>query len=119
MVNDQAWYRDDFIPDCRQARRRDHRGTRPVFRRHRGQRGDRPHARLGAGTERRLGHDGRSSDGSYGIPEEIIYGYPVTCAGGRYEVVKGLEIDEFSRGKMDTTLKELLEERDGVKHLLG
>jgi malate dehydrogenase len=62
---------------------------------------------------------GVPSDGSYGIPEEIIYGVPCTCAGGKYEVVKGLEIDEFSRGKMDNTLKELLEERDGVKHLLG
>jgi len=59
------------------------------------------------------------SDGSYGIPEEIIYGMPCTCANGKYEVIKGLAIDEFSRGKMDNTLKELLEERDGVKHLLG
>jgi len=62
---------------------------------------------------------GIASDGSYGIPEEIIYGFPVTCAGGKYEIVKGLEIDDWSRGKMDATLKELLEERDGVKHLLG
>jgi malate dehydrogenase len=62
---------------------------------------------------------GVPSDGSYGIPEEIIYGVPVTCAGGKYEVVKGLQIDEWSRGKMDATLKELLEERDAVKHLLG
>jgi malate dehydrogenase len=62
---------------------------------------------------------GVPSDGSYGIPEEIVYGFPVTCAGGRYELVKGLEIDDWSRGKMDATLKELLEERDGVKHLLG
>jgi malate dehydrogenase len=59
------------------------------------------------------------SDGSYGIPAEILYGFPVTCAGGKYEIVKGLEIDEWSRGKMDATLKELLEERDAVKHLLG
>jgi malate dehydrogenase len=62
---------------------------------------------------------GIASDGSYGIPEEIVYGFPVTCAGGRYEVVKGLDVDEWSRGKMDATLKELLEERDAVKHLLG
>jgi malate dehydrogenase len=59
------------------------------------------------------------SDGSYNIPADIIYGVPVTCAGGKYEVVKGLEIDDFSRAKMDNTLKELLEERDGVAHLLG
>jgi malate dehydrogenase len=61
---------------------------------------------------------GVPSDGSYGIPEDIIYGVPVTTAGGRYERIKGLEIDEFSRSKMDNTLKELTEERDGVKHLL-
>jgi malate dehydrogenase len=47
-----------------------------------------------------------------------MYGMPVTCAGGKYALVKGLEIDEFSRQKMDNTLKELLDEREGVKHLL-
>jgi len=62
---------------------------------------------------------GVPSDGSYGIPEGVIYGYPVTCKGGRYEVVKGIEISEFSRKRMDATLKELHEERDGVKDLLG
>jgi malate dehydrogenase len=62
---------------------------------------------------------GVPSDGSYGIPEGVIYGYPVTCKGGRYEVVKGIEISEFSRKRMDATLKELHEERDGVKGLLG
>ena len=59
------------------------------------------------------------SDGSYGIPEGMIYGMPCTCAGGKWQVVKGLEIDVFSREKMDFTLKELTEERDGVKHLFG
>jgi len=62
---------------------------------------------------------GIPSDGSYGIPEGVIYGYPVTCKGGRYQIVKGLDISEFSRKRMDATLKELHEERDGVKHLLG
>ncbi len=61
---------------------------------------------------------GIPSNGEYGIPADILYGMPVTCAGGKYTLVKGLEIDEFSRQKMDATLKELLEERDGVKHLL-
>ncbi|HSS47271.1 MAG TPA: malate dehydrogenase [Burkholderiales bacterium] len=61
---------------------------------------------------------GIASDGSYGIPEGIIYGFPVTCSGGKYQIIKGLEIDGFSREKMDATLKELQEERDGVKHLL-
>ena len=62
---------------------------------------------------------GVPSDGSYGIPEGILYGVPVTCAGGEYERVRNLEIDAFSRERMDLTLKELLEERDGIKHLLG
>jgi malate dehydrogenase len=62
---------------------------------------------------------GVPSNGDYGIPTDVMYGFPVTCANGKYELVKGLEIDEFSRGKMDNTLKELLEEHDGVAHLLG
>jgi malate dehydrogenase len=62
---------------------------------------------------------GIPSDGAYGIPEDVMFGYPVTCANGEYSLVKGLEIDEFSRSRIDITLKELLEERDGVKHLLA
>jgi malate dehydrogenase len=61
---------------------------------------------------------GVASDGSYGVPQDMIYGVPVTCAGGDYQVIKGLEINDFARSKMDNTLKELLEERDGVSHLL-
>ncbi len=59
------------------------------------------------------------SDGSYGIPEGVIYSYPVTCRNGAYEIVQGLAIDEFSRKRMQATLTELREERDGVKSLLG
>ncbi len=62
---------------------------------------------------------GVASDGSYGIPEGVIYGFPATCKGGKYEVVKGIDISEFARKRMDATLKELHEERDGVKALLG
>src|SRR5437773_5424171 len=58
---------------------------------------------------------GIPSDGSYGIPEGVIYGYPVTCRGGSFQIVKGLEVSEFSSKRMDATLKELHEERDGVK----
>jgi len=60
---------------------------------------------------------GVPSDGSYDIPEGVIYGYPVTTRGGEYQVVKGIEISDFSRKRMNATLKELHEERDGVKHL--
>ena len=58
------------------------------------------------------------SDGSYGIPAGVIYSYPVTCEGGDYRIVRGLEIDEFSRARMQATHAELNEERDGVRDLL-
>ncbi|HKT74709.1 MAG TPA: malate dehydrogenase [Steroidobacteraceae bacterium] len=59
------------------------------------------------------------SDGSYGIREGVIYSYPVTVKNGEYQIVQGLNIDEFSRKRMDATDAELREERDGVKSLLG
>ena len=58
------------------------------------------------------------SDGSYGIAEGVIYSYPCVCNNGDYEIVQGLEIDEFSRGKMDATHRELQEERSSVEDLL-
>ena len=72
-----------------------------------------------------LGSDGKwvtmgvPSDGSYDIPVDVMYGFPVVTKDGKYEIVKGLEIDAFSREKMDFTLKELTEEQEGVKHLLA
>ena len=62
---------------------------------------------------------GIPADGSYGIPEGVLYGYPVTCKNGQHKIVKGLDVSEFSRGRMMATLKELHEERDSIKHLLG
>jgi malate dehydrogenase len=61
---------------------------------------------------------GVPSDGSYGIPEGVIYSYPVTCKDGEYSIVQGLSVNEFSREKMSATHRELLEERDGVKDLI-
>ncbi|MCH8503552.1 MAG: malate dehydrogenase [Ectothiorhodospiraceae bacterium] len=61
---------------------------------------------------------GIPSDGSYGITEGLIYSFPVTCKNGKYEIVQGLELDEFSREKMKATEQELVEERDAVAHLL-
>jgi malate dehydrogenase len=58
------------------------------------------------------------SDGSYGIKEGIIYSYPVTCRNGAYQVEQGLEIDAFSRARMEATERELRDERDGVKDLI-
>jgi malate dehydrogenase len=60
---------------------------------------------------------GIPSDGSYGVPEGIISSFPVTCSGGEYSIVQGLDIDEFSRGKIDASVAELVEERDAVKGL--
>jgi len=58
------------------------------------------------------------SDGSYGIEKGLIYSFPCTCKDGKFEIVQGLEINEFSRNRMQVTEKELIEERDAVKHLL-
>ena len=59
------------------------------------------------------------TEAAYGIPEDIMFGYPVTCANGEYTRVTGLEIDAASRARMDKTLKELTDERDAIAHLLG
>lgn len=116
---DEAWYRDTYIPTVGK------RGAAIIEARGLSSAASAANAAIDhvrdwvKGTNGKWVTMGVPSDGSYGIPEDIVYGFPVTCAGGRYEVVKGLAIDEFSRGKMDATLKELIEERDGVKHLLG
>jgi malate dehydrogenase len=57
------------------------------------------------------------SDGSYGVPEGIISSFPVTAEGGEWKIVQGLEVDEFSRGKIDASVAELVEERDAVREL--
>ncbi len=59
------------------------------------------------------------SDGSYGIPKGLVYSFPVTCKGGKYEIVSGLEVNSFSRERMDATRRELEEERDAIQHLFG
>jgi malate dehydrogenase len=60
---------------------------------------------------------GIPSDGSYGVPEGIISSFPVTCQGGTYRIVRGLEINEFSRPRIDASVNELVEERDAVRNL--
>ncbi|HRA76783.1 MAG TPA: malate dehydrogenase, partial [Propionicimonas sp.] len=57
------------------------------------------------------------SDGSYGVPEGIISSFPCVVKDGTYEIVQGLEIDDFSRAKIDASVAELLDERDAVKEL--
>jgi malate dehydrogenase len=57
------------------------------------------------------------SDGSYGVPEGIISSFPCVCKDGKYSIVQGLDIDDFSRGRIDASVAELVEERDEVKKL--
>jgi len=119
VVNDEKWYRETFMPTVGK------RGAAIIEARGLSSAASAANAAIDhmrdwvTGTNGKWITMGIASDGSYGIPDGTLYGFPVTCAGGRYQMVKGLEIDEFSRGKMDATLKELTEERDGVKHLLG
>ena len=60
---------------------------------------------------------GVPSDGSYGVPEGLITGFPVTCSGGAFEIVQGIELSDFARGRIDASVKELEEEREAVKGL--
>ena len=119
VLNDEPWYRDTFIPTVGK------RGAAIIEARGLSSAASAANAAVCHIRDWMLGSGGKwvtmgvPSDGSYGIPEGIMYGVPVTTAAGKYERVKGLEIDAFSRQKMDATLKELLEEQDGVKHLLG
>jgi malate dehydrogenase len=62
---------------------------------------------------------GIPADGSYGIPAGVVYGYPVTCRDGAYEIVQGIDISSFSRARMDATYKELVEERDAVSGMFS
>jgi malate dehydrogenase len=118
LINDDAWIRDDFIPTVGK------RGAAIIAARGLSSAASAANAAIDHIHDWVLGTNGKwvtmgiPSDGSYGIPEGIIYGVPVTTANGEYTRVAGLEIDAFSRERMDFTLKELLEERDGVADLL-
>jgi malate dehydrogenase len=118
LINDDAWNRDVFLPTVGK------RGAAIIEARGLSSAASAANAAIDHVRDWVLGTNGKwvtmgvPSDGSYGIPEGIMYGVPVTCEGGEYHRVTGLEIDAFSRERMDLTLKELLEERDGVAHLL-
>jgi malate dehydrogenase len=120
MINDQSWLESTFIPMVQK------RGAAIIEARGLSSAASAANAAMDhirdwiAGT--RPGNwvsMGVPSDGSYGIPEGVIYGYPVTCQGGKYKIVKGLQISDFSRGRMNATLKELQEERDGIGNLIA
>ncbi len=118
VVNDAEWYKNTFIPTVGK------RGAAIIEARGLSSAASAANAAIDHVRDWVMGTNGKwvtmgiPSDGSYGIPEGVMYGFPVTCEGGKYTMIKGLEIDEFSRGKMDATLKELEEERAGVAHLL-
>jgi len=120
MINDQAWLENSFIPTVqkRGAAIIDARGLSSAAS---AANAAIDHVRdwMGGTSDGDWVTMGVPSDGSYDIPEGVMYGYPVTIKGGQYQVVKGIEVSDFSRKRMDATLKELHEERDGVKHLLG
>jgi len=119
LVNDEAWNRDVFLPTVGK------RGAAIIEARGLSSAASAANAAIDHIRDWVLGSNGEwvimgiLSDGSYGIPEGIIYGFPVTTENGEYKIVQGLEIDEFSRERMTHTLNEFLEERDGVKDLLG
>jgi len=120
MINDQAWLENSFIPTVQK------RGAAIIDARGLSSAASAANAAIDHVRDWMAGTSdgdwvtmGVPSDGSYDIPEGVMYGYPVTIKGGQYQVVKGIEISDFSRKRMDATLKELHEERDGVKHLLG
>lgn len=118
LIKDEVWNNDVFIPTVGK------RGAAIIEARGLSSAASAANAAIDHMRDWVLGSHGKwvtmgvASDGQYGIPPDIIYGFPVTTANGEYQLVEGLEIDGFSRQKMDATLEELLEERDGVSHLL-
>jgi len=118
LINDDAWNRDVFLPTVGK------RGAAIIEARGLSSAASAANAAIDHVRDWALGSQGHwvtmgiPSDGQYGIPKDVVFGMPVTTAGGDYKVVEGLDIDAFSQQRIDATLKELLEEQDGVKHLL-
>lgn len=118
MINDQDWYVNVFLPTVAK------RGAAIIEARGLSSAASAANAAIDHMRDWALGTNGKwvtmgiPSDGQYGIPKDVMFGFPVTCANGEYQVVEGLEIDPFSQQRIDATLAELLAEQDGVKHLL-
>ncbi|KMN31411.1 MULTISPECIES: malate dehydrogenase [Chromobacterium] len=119
MINDEAWNRDVFLPTVGK------RGAAIIEARGLSSAASAANAAIDHVHDWVLGSQGKwvtmgiPSDGSYGIPEGVMYGFPVVCENGEYKIVQGLEIDEFSRERMNFTLAELEEERAAIAHLFG
>ncbi|MDB5762397.1 MAG: mdh [Herminiimonas sp.] len=119
MINDDAWNKDVFLPTVGK------RGAAIIEARGLSSAASAANAAIDHVRDWLLGTNGKwttmgiPSDGSYGIPKDTMFGFPVTTEKGEYKLVEGLDIDAFSQERINITLKELLEEREGVKHLVG
>ena len=118
LINDEAWNRDVFLPTVAK------RGAAIIEARGLSSAASAANAAIDHVRDWALGSSGKwvtmgvPSDGQYDIPKDTMFGFPVTTANGEYQVVDGLAIDDFSRERINLTLKELQEEQDGVKHLV-
>jgi malate dehydrogenase len=118
MINDQVWNKDVFLPTVGK------RGAAIIEARGLSSAASAANAAIDHMRDWALGTNGAwvtmgvPSNGEYGIPKDVMFGYPVTTASGKYTIVPNLPIDEFSKTCIDKTLAELLAEQDGVKHLL-
>jgi malate dehydrogenase len=118
-INDEAWYKETYLSAVGK------RGAAIIEARGLSSAASAANAAIDHVRDWVLGTNGKwvsmglASDGDYGVPEDIMFGVPVTCEGGAYHRVKGLPLDEFSKSRMAITLKELIEERDAVAALLG
>jgi malate dehydrogenase len=119
LIGDEGWNRNEFLPKVGK------RGAAIIEARGLSSAASAANAAIDHVRDWLLGTNGRwvtmgiASNGDYGIPKDVMYGFPVTCEAGRYTVVRELPIDDFSRERMNATLKELEEERAGVASLLG
>jgi len=119
MINDQAWNKDTFLPTVGK------RGAAIIEARGLSSAASAANAAIDHVHDWVLGTNGKwttmgvPSDGSYGIPEGTMFGFPVTTENGEYKIVQGLEVDAFSQERINVTLNELQEERNGVSHLVG
>jgi len=118
LVNDEVWNKETFLPTVGK------RGAAIIAARGVSSAASAANAAIDHMRDWALGSQGKwvtmgiASDGQYGIPKDVMFGFPVTTDKGEWKLVEGLEIDAFSKERIDITLKELLEEQDGVKHLL-
>jgi malate dehydrogenase len=117
-ANDQEWLENDFIPTVQK------RGAAVIEARGASSAASAANAAVGHVRDWVLGTPegdwvsmGIPSDGSYGIDEGLIFGFPVTCSGGSYEIVQGLDLNDFSQSRLDVTVNELKDERATVKQL--